>query len=108
MNANNITSLADIFTPRIDRTLNAPFTGNHHGYAVTFFRQGDKLTVNHYGCQGNDPVRPLIASEFHSIEGVLSGLIAFCQDNGMDWECAEDIPQGFSFADPRKLADLRK
>lgn len=103
-----ITSLADVFTPAYDMTIDRPFTGNHLGYMVTFWRSGDLLTVNHFGTKGFNPVRPLIKTETHRINAVLSGLIAQCQEMNVEFECADDLPEGFSLADPSKLADLRK
>jgi hypothetical protein len=90
------TSLREIFTPAYDMTIDRPYTGNHYDYWVSFFRNGDSVTVNHHGCQGLAPVRPLLKSETYSIEGLLSGLIAQCQDLGVAFDCVDDLPEGFS------------
>lgn len=90
------TTLREVFTPSFDPTIGQAYTGNHSGYFVSFWRNGDSVTVNHFGEKGLGPVRPLLKSETHSIEGLLSGLIAFAQDNGGEFDCKDDLPEGFS------------
>lgn len=90
------TTTRDIFTPSYDRTIDQTYTGNHLGYWVTFFRKGDTLTVNHYGEKGWNPVRPLLATETHSISGVVAGLVDDSFELGIDYQVDDNIPEGFS------------
>jgi len=90
------TSLREIFTPSYDMTIDRPYTGNHYDYWVSFFRKGDTVTVNHHGGKGIGPVRPLIKSESHSISSLLAGMIADAQEMGFDYDCDDNLPEGYS------------
>lgn len=92
------TTTAEIFTPAYDMTIDRPYAGNHMGYLVTFFRDGDAITVSHYGEKGHNPVRPLLKAETHSITNMVSSLRAFAIENGMSFDCGDNIPNGFSHA----------
>lgn len=97
------TTLRQIFTPALDRSTGGKFTMNHTAYMVSFFRNGDSVTVNHYGEKGWAPCRPLLDSTTHSIRGLLAGLRETAQDCGVGFECEDDLPEGWSMADPAAL-----
>lgn len=89
-----ITAL-DLVTPNYDRTLGEPFKGSHYGYRVTVTRKGDAVTVEHFGCKGIGPVRPLLQTEEINIPEFLKDLESQYKIK-IKINFVDDLPEGFT------------
>lgn len=92
------TNLRAIFTPALDRFTMGQFQGNHHDLFVSFERAGDNLNVTQSWVK--DAAGTFINREqrVYSIAALVAGLKAAAEEYGMAFECADNLPEGFSMA----------
>ena len=93
------TSLKEIFTPKFDPSTGGKYNGNHMSFAVIFQRTGDKLKVRHFGCKGLAPVAPLLSEINYIISDKISEFQDFATEQGLDFHCFDNIPEGHSFGE---------
>jgi hypothetical protein len=91
------TSTKEIFTPTYDPTIDRPYTGNHSGFLVSIRRNGDSVTVSHFGEKGFSPCRPLIRESTHSISELIADGRQLALENGFAYECDDNLPEGVSY-----------